>query len=221
MTIVLWWRSDAKFYVVVLDMIVLIKMASLETDMDKKEARAKYRAVRDSLPESERTAADEAICAQVLGLEEYLRAQIVLTYLAFRSEIETRELIQESWARGKVVALPRCADKERMTWHIVGSLDALVESSFGVLEPPESFPQPSVAGLTAENSIAIVPGLAFDEQGYRLGYGGGYYDRFLADYSGVSVGLCRRANMATEALPLNEYDLPVDIVVTDTRVLRP
>lgn len=86
-------------------------------------------------------------------------------------------------------------------------------------EPAAGAPQAQPAGSVY--SVALVPGLAFDRRGFRLGYGGGYYDRFLPAFSGVSIGLCRSDLLSDELPSLSEYDYPVDLVVTDNEAIRP
>ena len=109
-----------------------------------------------------------------------------------------------------------------MAWYRVMSYDGLVKSSFGVLEPnPKTFEQADSAGGIAP--LAIVPGLAFDPRGYRLGYGGGFYDTFLSGFPGRSVGLCRERQMVENLSDLgviDAHDLPANVVVTESRTLR-
>ena len=93
------------------------------------------------------------------------------------------------------------------------SLDCLERSSFGVEEPPAD-PAREVTPRDFHTPVALVPGLAFDREGYRLGYGGGFYDTFLPTFPGTSMGLCRAAQLA-DHLPHEDYDMPVDEVVTE------
>ena len=186
----------------------------------KAEARKRLKALRAGIPVDERTQIDAAIAARVLRTREYENASTVLPYLSFGAEIDTRPIIENAWASGKLVALPRCVDGTRyMTWHRVDGFSALITSRLGVEEPvydastlvhPDDF----------ENALAIVPGLTFDECGYRLGYGGGFYDVFLSGFKGTAMGLCRSSQLSERLDVIDKFDLPVDIVVTEDRVIR-
>lgn len=191
------------------------------TDNQKQELRCRLRKARIAMPLEDRDAADGGIEGLLVALPEYREASVILTYLSFGAEVETRGLIGRAWADGKVVTLPRCVPGTReMRWFEVDDLDHLMRSPFGVEEPVPD-PARELDLGTGARVLAIVPGLSFDATGHRLGYGGGYYDRFLAGFAGASVGLCREHLLAAPGeLPLDEHDLPVDMVVTERRVLR-
>lgn len=191
----------------------------------KAALRKRFKEIRRSLGEDARHAADEGIAERVVALPEWRRAQVVLSYLAFGSEVETRGIIEAAWRAGKVVALPRCVPGTRnMTWHRVESLDGLVRSPHGVDEPPYSpATQVDAESCSPEQAIALVPGLAFDVHGYRLGYGGGFYDVFLAGFPGHAVGLCREAQLAADlrsAGAVDAHDILMPVVVTEARTIR-
>ena len=187
------------------------------TAAQKEELRTRMKAVRRAIPADERAAIDAAICERICALPQFQEADVVLTYLSFGAEIDTRGIIERAWSLGKAVALPRCVGPRRMRWFRVASLDNLETSSFGVDEP--RIDEAAEQHLTAEKDmVALVPGLAFDERGYRLGYGGGFYDTLLSDFAGASVGLCRQAQFVKsleELGVIGEFDLPVDIVITE------
>ena len=187
--------------------------------MKKSELRKVLRARRQP------SDGDASIANAVCALPEFARARVVLTYLGYGKEVATRGIISRAWELGKTVALPRCADEPRkLSWHVVESLDGLQKSAFGMEEPPflrETLIDPH--SLDGATSVAIVPGLCFDGLGYRLGYGGGYYDEFLSSYTGVSVGLCLDEFMqeSLDALGVVEpHDQRVDIVVCESSVIR-
>ena len=189
-------------------------------DMDKLEWRAHFKALRAGIPADERARIDAGIGKQVLALPEFLACDVVLPYLSFGDEIETRDIMHEAWAAGKTVALPRCIVGTRtMRWYRVERLEGLVKSSFGVDEPAED-PASELNPADARAPLALVPGLAFDVQGFRMGYGGGFYDTFLKDFTGVSAGLCRECQMVEAVPALEPHDLAADIVVTESRVVR-
>ncbi|MGN0286119.1 MAG: 5-formyltetrahydrofolate cyclo-ligase [Atopobiaceae bacterium] len=189
----------------------------------KKDLRGSLRHLRAGIPEDEREAADRQIAQALCGLYEFAAATYVLTYLSFGSEVQTRGIIQRAWQLGKVVALPRCVPHTRlMEWHVVTSLEGLVTSSFGVQEPAAD--ESTLLDATRlPQALAVVPALAFDREGYRLGYGGGFYDTFLAGFPGTSAGICRRVQMRDSLRQLgviDAHDLPVDMVVGQGEVWR-
>ncbi len=186
--------------------------------VDKQALRAKMRAVRDSLGVDGRASADAAIAAKVCANSAYLAADAVFAYLSVGAEVDTRAIIRDAWSRGKLVAVPRCVPGTNlMEWYRIDDFEGLERSSFGIDEPPAD-PSRLVAvpgpADPAPSAVAIVPGYSFDAQGYRLGYGGGFYDVFLPTFGGASIGLCRIAQMSEAPLPRFETDVAVDCVVT-------
>ncbi|MBR2681734.1 MAG: 5-formyltetrahydrofolate cyclo-ligase [Atopobiaceae bacterium] len=187
-------------------------------DECKRELRAHFKQVRRELREAGRAAADARIEANVLALPAFAEAEVLLAYLDFGPEVRTRGIIQAAWDAGKVVALPWCVPgTHEMRWYRVTSFDALVRSKLGMEEPVPNTANEQLLG-TGQRMLALVPGLTFDAAGYRLGYGGGFYDTFLPGFDGVSVGLCRKVQLSedlrTEGI-IDGHDLPVQLVVTD------
>lgn len=193
---------------------------------------------RDGIPESGRRLADGRIHTRLLSLGAYKNAETILCYIASRSEPETRPIIEDALASGKRVACPRCTDSAgHMDFRYISGFSQLVPGRFGLLEPdpvlcPVYDRRGDIAGDagagagrgipdkrdTQNNILCIVPGLSFDLAGGRLGYGKGYYDRFLAEFAGISAGICYEM-MLSEELPRGEHDRNVDIIVTEERVL--
>lgn len=187
-------------------------------DERKRELRRHFRAVRKNMGAEARSMADAVIEEQFCSLPVFEQSDVLLAYLDFGPEVRTRGIIERAWARGKVVALPWCVPgTHEMRWYKVTSFDALVRSKLGMEEPVPDEANEQQLG-TGEVMVALVPGLTFDEAGYRLGYGGGFYDTFLARFDGVSVGLCRRVQLSDDLRSegiIDEHDLPVQLVVTD------
>ncbi len=183
----------------------------------KKELRAKARKMRSSMSPESKTILDRKIKNRLLNLWALREANAVLCYVSTPIEVDTRELISELLKIGKKVAVPRCeGEKSEMNFYYINSLDELSEGSFGVLEPN---PQKSVMVGKTEGSICIVPAFMFDKNGYRLGYGKGYYDRYLSRYEGATIGICYSENLQTELFH-GKYDRAVDLVVTDREIIR-
>lgn len=183
----------------------------------KRAMRYSLKRQRDGLSPARRARGDALIARRLLALQEFKDADVVLTYLSFGSEADTRGIISAAWDANKAVAIPRCVPGVRlMRWYRVNNLEGLERSAFGVEEPPP-IQENEQALNTGERMLAIVPALTFDAAGYRLGYGGGYYDTFLAGFSGVSVGICME-ELASDDLRgagvVASHDLPVQIVIT-------
>ena len=194
-----------------------------ELDGAKKELRRQMKALRNGLDTQERERVDGAICRNLLSLDAFRRADVVLPYLSFGTEVDTRGFIACALDCGKIVALPRVVEGERhMRWYRIFGLEGLERSALGVEEPPVD-PVREVDPLASSRALAIVPALTFDAQGYRLGYGGGFYDAFLAAFPGVSAGLCRSVQFLDDLQALGviePHDLPVDVVVTEQCLVR-
>ena len=187
-------------------------------DEAKTGLRRRFRLERSAIPAAERVRVDAAIARHLVDLPAYCEADLILAYLSFAAEVETRGIIRRAWDDGKVVAIPRCAAGTRlMGWHRIDTFGGLVRSPLGVDEPADD-PSTLVDPASASSVLALVPGLAFDARGYRLGYGGGFYDVFLAGFAGTSVGLCREAQRVDDLRALgavNAYDEPVDVVMDE------
>jgi 5-formyltetrahydrofolate cyclo-ligase len=184
----------------------------------KRALRAQVLAARDAMPAPRRAAAGAAIAARVAGLASFAAAQRVLLTLAFRSEWDTLPLAQAALAAGKDVALPRVDAQRRMlALHVVRDLAAdVVPGPLGIREP-RLHCETAVPGTI---DWVLVPGVAFDAAGRRLGYGGGYYDRLLAL---LRPGTMRVAGafelQIVPRVPAAAHDLAVDAIVTETRMI--
>ncbi len=193
-----------------------------EINKRKGAVRKELRTRRASLTQAERNEADLLIMAGVLGSAEYARADLLLSYLSFEDEVATRRIVRHALDLGKEVALPRCEGSQEIRWFLVEDLDGLVRSSLGIEEPDPALCT-EVSPRDLEGALALVPGLAFDREGRRIGYGGGFYDRFLAGFRGRSMGLCRESSLFEDLRELgiiDEHDVAVDIVMTDAHEYR-
>ena len=188
-------------------------------DISKHEARQRLKAARKAIPATVRAAADEAICEHVISLPEYAASGLVLTYLSFGSEVNTHPLIEHAWAAGRMVAIPWCVPNTReMRWFRFDRHTELTRSPLGVMEPnPAVSTQVDPASIS--HALAVVPGLTFDSAGHRLGYGGGFYDTFLSEFDGFSLGLCREAQLSSSleiAGLVDIHDQCVDVVISES-----
>lgn len=179
--------------------------------------RAHTRAARRAVTPERREAAAEAIAARVLALPEFADVRAALLYGATPEEADPAPLERALRERGVRIAYPRVAGPRRLTLHWVEGPADLVGGSFGLLEPRADAPLASTDDLDA----VVVPGVAFDARGYRLGFGGGFYDALLAECSGhmPTVGIAFDEQVV-DACPVDEHDHTVNVLVTPTRTIR-
>ena len=179
----------------------------------KQEIRAEYKKKRREIPADLKQKYDCAIRKRIEGLPCYRRAECLLCYVSLPDEVDTFRLIENALAAGKMVCVPVSLEETHtVDFYQIHSLDELEPGTYGVLEPVPGrakkitvFPRPAVC---------VVPGLVFDKEGYRLGYGKGYYDRFLQKFGGVKIGVCYRELMV-DLLPHGYYDRPVSWLVCE------
>lgn len=185
--------------------------------LEKQRLREERLAAREVLSEQERSVLDDRITQKLLATSEYAEATTVLTYVSVSSEVSTRMFIECALRDGKTVAVPRCLPGHCLEFAAITSLDQLTAAPFGLLEPPKE-----LQALTEEQmdaSICIVPALLVDTKGYRLGYGAGFYDRFLSTYPGKKICLAYQQNLSRTTLPHTAFDVAVDVVITESDVL--
>ena len=185
--------------------------------VEKQRLREECLAARETLSEKERVRLDNCITQKLLATSEYAEAITVLTYVSVSSEVSTRMFIECALRDGKTVAVPRCMPGRRLEFVAITSLDQLIAAPFGLLEPPKELPALTEEQMDA--SICIVPALLVDTKGYRLGYGAGFYDRFLSTYPGKKICLAYQQNLSQTMLPHTASDVAVDVVITESDVL--
>jgi len=181
----------------------------------KAALRQEMMALRDNLTDRERRSV--AICAQIMAMPIYRAVHAIHCYLAMRSEVDTRPLIGDAFARGKRVVVPVVVPKAADLSHAwLASLEAgdLVAGNFGTFNPREMQP-----AAPSDWELTIVPLLAFDRRGYRLGYGKGYYDRLLGSMPMPTIGVAF-ASQEVDELPVESYDVPLDCIVTEDEVIN-
>lgn len=188
--------------------------------MGKGELRKNILKIRQSLSPVEVDKKSARILAKVLALEEYRLARTLMLYVDFRHEVQTGELIRESMARGKLVAVPvtDIGNKQLTASLLLDYPGDLAPGAWGILEPAPGRLRPLGP---EELDLVVVPGVAFDLQGNRLGYGGGFYDRFLPRTrpDAVRLGLAFELQLSPEVYS-GPHDCPVHILVTEERVVN-
>lgn len=178
----------------------------------KAELRKEFKKLRSEIPLKEEKSLK--ICNNFLNSDTYKHSKIILCYSSLKDEVDTALIIKRALQDGKTLALPRCLNKNGvMNYFAVHSFDELEIGFYGICEPKKH----CAAINDFEESVCVVPALSFDKAGYRLGYGKGYYDRFLENYSFISVGLCYN-DLVSDYLPRNKFDISVDTVITENDV---
>lgn len=190
----------------------------------KKKLREKAYAARDAQPDREKHSA--LICNTFTSLPAYRKARTVMMYLSCRSEVSTRETVQNALAADKRIVIPYCTvdddgrNKLGLWW--LESLNELIPGMWNILEPPKSRWGEAVKEIDPkELDLIMVPGVAFDPEGNRLGNGQGYYDRLLAEVRPDCelIGVCFESQIF-EAIPMGPLDIALDGVLTEQHFYR-
>ena len=191
--------------------------SSYGTDADKSSLRSNYLTARRRIDPATKAALDARILERLAGFDLYADAGLVLAYVSYGNEVDTRAVIESALASGKRVAVPRVLPhKHKMDFYEIDGMGDLEEGFKGILEPRRGVSSP-LGTVDLLGSVCLVPGLVFDAEGHRIGYGG-YYDRFLQFYPGDKIALARSAQVSSNPLPTESSDVPVDFIVTDSGV---
>lgn len=182
---------------------------------NKKALRRHFLSLRAALSPIEKQSIDRQILDIILRFPLYQQADCIFVYVSTKDEIDTRLLLEDALAAGKTVCVPRCEQqKGEMTARQIMSLTEVTPGRYGILEPSvtaEIIPPERLA-------LAIVPALACDMFGYRLGYGGGYYDRFLVKVSAPVAALCAQSRLV-EHLPADPYDRKCEWILSERQAM--
>ncbi len=178
--------------------------------MDKKALRAEYKHLRATISAEEKKMLDESIRRRIAQTPEFQRAETVLFYYPVRGEIDLLPLVSLCRKLGKEVGFPISMEDGSLNFRSPTKGERLITGSYGIPEPPGTA-KPSTL---SEKTLCILPGLSFDPNGNRLGYGKGYYDRFLENFPGMTLGAVYSQALAKE-LPTDTHDYPVNIVVSE------
>ena len=174
----------------------------------KSELRKQVLHEMKAIPRTQKVTLDLALTERLLQHPFYQEAEVIATYLSFSHEFQTQELIEQALKDGKKVLIPKTYPKGRMDF-VVYDLQQLVKTSFGLLEPQGDLEIVDASQI----DLIHVPGLAFSKEGYRIGYGGGYYDRYLEHFTGHTLSTiypCQIQDFIPE-----KHDIPVEEVLID------
>lgn len=175
--------------------------------MDKTALRQKIRQQKRAMTPEEIEQASARLCQLFFETEAYQKAKTVYSYLPYNQEVRTVPILERAVADGKAVAVPKVYG-DTMRFIYITSMDQTAPSSMGIPEPVAD--EPVANDPTA---LVLMPGLAFDKEGHRIGYGGGFYDKFLAaEPNHPTVALCY-AFQVVDRLETEEFDIPVDCVL--------
>lgn len=178
---------------------------------NKEILRKRFLEKRRALTKDEVSTSSMSVCKRVLESNWYKAADTVLAYMPIGKEVDILPILKQGLADGKSVYLPKVQGKE-MTFYKLEDLDALCSGVFGIPEPKDTTPLPSRKGLM------IVPGIVFSKAGFRIGYGGGYYDRYLQRaHQFVTVGVCYKLQLSDAIFP-DVFDKQLDFVIAENEV---
>ena len=186
----------------------------------KVQRREDVKLLRDALPADFRAEASKAICNRVTSMASFGLCDVLLCYCPVRSEVDVLDIAREALSRGKTVAFPVCCDGE-LEFYSVKSLDELTEkNSFGVPEPKVNEVNRIIPTAT---TMILMPGLLFDKHGKRIGYGGGYYDKYIRRYpellhSSMTIGITYSLFLSDAPIPYTDFDISAALVVTEKKL---
>ena len=194
--------------------------------MDKKSLRKQKMFERESLSEEKLQALSDVITEKVIELDEYKNAESILCFVSCKSEVKTDKLIRQAIKSGKIVGVPKVEGKD-INFYRINSLNELEPGYFGILEPRVFQPERESDAerskpIDPSGSLVIVPGLVFDRDLNRIGYGKGFYDRYFSsnkDKCFVKCGIAFEIQLC-EHIDADVHDQPLDLLITDKEVLR-
>lgn len=181
----------------------------------KTEIREYYIEQRKVLGPVKRAELDEKLCKVILGSATYRYADTILMYYGKYEEVNINRVAWEAIAAGKKVAFPKTnPDDKSMVFYFVNGEDDFVMGNYGILEPKPDLPRFEVTGELQQNVICIIPAVVYDKKGFRIGYGGGYYDRYLSSFKGTKVGVAYYDHIVG-TVPHGRFDLAVDVLISE------
>ena len=178
--------------------------------MNKKEIRNKYKVIRSQI--KHKGEKSHKIYSALTATEEYKKCKIIALYASLEDEADTSRIIDTAKNEGKTVLLPKIVGNGEMDFYETG--DTLKENSFGIKEPNGTKKYPP-----EEIDFIIVPLICADKNRNRIGFGGGYYDRYLSNYKGDTIGICFDEQVSSVPLPCSKYDIKPNMIISDKRVI--
>lgn len=181
----------------------------------KQEIRTRIKNERRSLSDNIKELLDNKISDNLIKSGLLDKSKIVLVYLSTEIEVDTKKIINYCLQNNIRIAVPRCFGERKMNFYYYDSNIKLEKSKFGIYEPADNDDNKVTSFV---NALCVVPALSYDKAGYRLGYGGGYYDTFLADNPDVkTVGICYSQHIS-DILPVDKFDKNVNYLITENKM---
>lgn len=178
--------------------------------MEKKDIRRAVLQKRNELTKEELEQKSNTICNTLIKMKEYKNASIIYCYMDFRNEVFTRKIMKDAWKAGKKIAVPKVMQSE-MNFYYIESVEDLELGYFGIREPKTRKP------ANGEKGLIIVPGVAFGQKGYRIGYGKGFYDRYLNKHPILrKIAVAFELQIVSE-IPYDTHDITMDMIITEER----
>ena len=180
----------------------------------KKDIRAEVKRHRREAAAETIHKNSEIICDTFLGLSEYKEAKVVFAYMDCKNEVETKKVIEQCWKDGKVIAVPKVFG-EIMRYYVITSYEDLEDGYFGIREPKHEVLQE----IVCEDGLMILPGVAFDEARHRVGYGGGFYDRYLEAHPNMKKIAFAFEFQMFDKVPFEVFDRQPEKIITEKRII--
>lgn len=185
--------------------------------MYKRKLRLQILERLNQLSEEEKTEIENLLISHLIHSKLFQKSSVIGTTFSQPFEWNTKPIMEKAWEENKTVVVPKTYPMKRQLTFFEVHKDSELEVGYGnILEPKEEY---SKKHDKNEIDLLIVPGIVFDEYGYRIGFGGGYYDRFLTDYKRTTVSIASKRQMI-EKIPIQPYDIPVDFLVTEDGFYR-
>ena len=180
----------------------------------KKEIRAEVKKSRREASAESIRENSTIICNTFLNLPEYQAAKCIFAYMDCKNEVETKKVIEQCWKDGKIIAVPKVFG-EIMKYYSINSYDDLEDGYFGIREPKHE----QLQEIVCEDGLMILPGVAFDEERHRVGYGGGFYDRYLAAHPDMKKIAFAFEFQVFDKVPFEVFDKQPEKIITEKRII--
>ncbi|HKK95452.1 MAG TPA: 5-formyltetrahydrofolate cyclo-ligase [Anaerovoracaceae bacterium] len=177
---------------------------------EKRELRNKAKAIYDSLDEEYKSDSSDKIINSIIETEAYKNAEFIFTFVGTKDEVDTKALIEKAINDGKKIAVPQCIDKGKMVAKEIKSFNDLSKGNYGILEPLVGYNYVNKSKI----DLGIIPCVAADKEGNRLGHGGGYYDRYLSETEFECFLVCFDM-LVFDQIPTYEYDIKFNNLITE------
>lgn len=182
--------------------------------MNKKELREKYRTIRNQMSRTQVKANSIKIMDTLTQTEFFSKSQELFIYVSMNHEVNTLDIIKYAFKKNKRVAVPKVINKTTMCFFYIDNLQVLSRGTFDVLEPPTQSP-----AVLTKKALMVMPGLVFDTTRNRIGYGGGFYDRYLEKKTSDKIALAFDFQVLSEIIPTSNKDVKPDTIITESQMI--